>query len=155
MSEHPADPPTPIPHYLAPIRVALGESDLRIVATLRELAAVCAVLHELGLDTANVMLTQRDGSPWLEIDAVAAPEQALTLGETARFALDHGGVVSLALWRYTLAVYRIDEHGAVEDDPVWRPPPPGTTEGSRTDNAGGPGTNPPTGPDPPTSGVPS
>lgn len=129
MSTHPADPPSPIPTWLTPQRMALGASDLRMVATLHELRAVVAVLVLLGLEQANVMLTHRDGSPWIEIDAVAAPEQQLTLGETARFALEQGGVVSLALWRYTLAVYRV-VNGAVEDDPVYRPTNHGGGHGS-------------------------
>lgn len=54
-----------------------------------------------GKEVAGLQLTVENGSPWLQIDA--------------RVYLE--GIIKLALWRATGAVYRVGEDGAVEDDP--------------------------------------
>lgn len=152
---HPADPPTPVPLWLRPQRLALGPGDLRIVLTDFEMRCALDALEELGMVNANVMLTQRDGSPWVEIDAVAQLPANLAFADVEEIAALAEGAARLVLWRYTGAVYRLDEHGAVEDDPIWRPLPSDVVrEEPRSGRAGGP-VNPPTGPAPPTSGLPS
>jgi hypothetical protein len=74
------------------------------------------------------MVTQRDGSPWLEFDVVVPfhmeardhvrqeVEGLPAHDKLATFA--HGGTYRFALWRYTGAVYRVGGDGAVEDDPI-------------------------------------
>lgn len=115
----PADPPTPVPLHLAPIEAPLGPEDLRIVLTTDELRAVVETCEMLDLDLGYVMLTQRDGSPWVEI-AVAETERVARPFDPAT-ATPIRAATKLALWRYTCAVYRLDEFGAVEDDPIFRP----------------------------------
>lgn len=151
---HPADPPTPVPLWLAPQRLALGEGDLRIVLTTFELRCVADALDALGMSNANAMLTQRDGSPWIEIDAVAQLPTNLAYADVEEIAALADGAIRLALWRYTGAVYRIGESGAVDDDPIWRPPSGVITEEPRIGKAGGLA-NPPGEPAPPTQDVPS
>jgi hypothetical protein len=118
----------PIPAHLWPQRGPLGPEDLRAVPSTGELRAIVAALDHEHL-AGWTMLTQRDGSPWLEVD-VAVPFH----GEARDFVrkevadlpsrpdrldgLGPGGVHKFALWRYTGAVYRVGPDGAVEDDPI-------------------------------------
>lgn len=122
MTEHrnPLDPPTPVPSWLWPQPGTLGEYDMRLTATARELYVIGMTLAQLGLADANVMLTQRDGSPWLEIAAVPALEP-VPFSEAVRVDPHALEATHLALWRYTCAVYRVGPDGAVEDDPIARP----------------------------------
>lgn len=108
-----------------------GADDMTLVLERLELAALDAALalveHEeldRGERLANMRLLHRDGSPWLECSAVVTTlphtATATALDELARTELEHARVVRLALWRRTCDVYRLDEHGAVEDDPIYR-----------------------------------
>jgi hypothetical protein len=102
----PFDPPNPIPAWLTPQGGPLfhSDEDLRIVLTVKEFASLATLLGSHGVtfgEWSNVMLTLRDGSPWLEV-AVASG------GHAAQYAL----------WRYTGNVYRVGANGAVEDDPL-------------------------------------
>lgn len=115
-----ADPPNPIPPHLAPIEAPLGEGDLVFVATRDELEAMASLAKAIGMDPSLLRIVHRDGSPWIEFVVVLLDREArawndrvgaLVVAEPQRFAL----------WRYTLAVYRIGSDGAVEDEPVWRP----------------------------------
>jgi hypothetical protein len=109
-----AGPPTPIPAWLQPQRAQLGPDDLCVVITTAELASLSAALElELGIGgvPTQVRIVHREGSPWIEVDA---HRPALEQSERA--------TVRLALWRYTLAVYRVGDDEAVEDDPIWTPP---------------------------------
>jgi hypothetical protein len=117
------DPPCPLPAHLRP-RLVEADDDtvivgnvLRLAATLDELDAAVAALRSLGLRHAQVMLTHRDGSPWLEVDAVQIPRHA---GEAWPDSW-RDAPTRLALWRYTLAVYIVGRDGAVADDPFYRP----------------------------------
>jgi hypothetical protein len=56
------------------------------------------------LDVTKATLIVEPDSPWLCFDVWVHLE----------------GERKFALWRYTGAVYRVDEHGAVEDDPFIR-----------------------------------
>lgn len=118
----PADPPTPVPPFLQPLGVSppLGPGDLLLVATRDELAAICAACVALDLDLSILRVVHRDGSPWIEFVAVRLDRQARAWSEVVGAAAT-GEPQRFALWRYTLAVYRIGDDGAVEDDPVWRP----------------------------------
>jgi hypothetical protein len=100
-----------------PDDVVMVGNDLRLVATLDELEAVVGALRSLELDQAQVMLTHREGSPWLEADAVRVPRHA---GERWPSGWQQAPV-RIALWRYTLAVYVVGPDGAVADDPIYRP----------------------------------
>jgi hypothetical protein len=122
MEEHSSGrEPCPLPEHLRP-RLAgddqqlIHGDDLRFVASLDELEASVAALRALGVEHAQVLLTHRDGSPWIEIDAVPVPETEAGWPE-------HWGQAPhrLALWRYTLAVYVVGPDGAVPDDPIYRP----------------------------------
>jgi hypothetical protein len=105
-----AAPPHPIPPWLAPDAdpPAAGEY-LVMVATAEEWLAIASFIGTLDdmPEGANVRTVWRDGSPWLEID--------LVLGREAH------RVERFVLWRYTLAIHRLGDDGAVEDDPVWTP----------------------------------
>jgi hypothetical protein len=123
------DPPNPIPEHLWPgPHIPLGSDDLRAVPSTAELRTIAKLLDHFHL-AGWTMVTQRDGSPWLEVD-VAVPFH----GEARDFVrrevddlpapadglagLGPGGVHKFAIWRYTGKAYRCDAHGAVEDDPV-------------------------------------
>lgn len=116
------DPPRPLPAHLRPRLVEADDdtivlsNDLRLVASLDELDAAVAALRSLGLGHAQVLITHRDGSPWLEVDAVPVPEHEQgwppSWGEAP---------TRVAVWRYTLAVYVVGPDGAVADDPFYRP----------------------------------
>lgn len=122
------DPPNPIPEHLWPQRGTLGDEDLRMAASTAELRVVARLLDHERL-AGYAMLTQRDGSPWLEVSvAVPAHDESRS---TVRPELDHlpdptdrvaglgpCGVFRFAIWRYTGKAYRVDAHGAVEDDPI-------------------------------------
>lgn len=103
MSADRLDPPNPIPAWLMPLGGPLGDEDLCIVLSSRELEAVAQLLIFERL-MGQLMLTHRDGSPWLEV-AVAVEHPA---PRSARYAI----------WRYTGRVYRVGADGAVEDDPL-------------------------------------
>lgn len=111
---------------------ASSDEVLVLVLERRELAAFEAALalveHELGDGErlANMRLAHRYGSPWLECAAVVTTLPRTTiafdeLAEHARAEVEHARVVRLALWRRTGDVYRLDEHGAVGEDPIYRP----------------------------------
>ena len=123
--------PTPEPDTRTPMagtRAPLGPEDLRTIPSTGELRAIVRVLDHEHL-AGWTALTQRDGSPWLEVDVVVPFH-----GEARDYVrrevddlpsrpdrldgLGPGGTHRFALWRYTGAVYRVDVHGAVEDDPI-------------------------------------
>lgn len=121
-------PPNPIPEHLWPQRAPLGPGDLRAVPSTAELRTIGRVLDHLHL-AGFTMITQRDGSPWLEFDVVVpfhaeARDYArrevddLPAPADGLAGLGPGGVQRFAIWRYTGKVYRCDAHGAVEDDPI-------------------------------------
>lgn len=116
----PADPPTPVPPFLQPIKAPLGPGDLCLVATAAELAALIAATRSLDLDPSLLRIVHRDGSPWIEATAIRLDHEARAWSDRLGAAAI-GEPVELALWRYTLAVYRVGADGAVEDDPFWRP----------------------------------
>lgn len=58
-----------------------------------------ALIHR---DVTNLTINVEKGSPWLSVDAWIYLE----------------GEYRLALWRATGAVYELDEHGAVKEDPL-------------------------------------
>jgi hypothetical protein len=111
-----------LPAHLRPRLVEVDDetvivgNDLRLVASLDELDAAVSALRSLGLKHAQVLITHRDGSPWLEVDAVPVPA---TEAEWPSAWAD--APHRLALWRYTLAVYVVGSDGAVADDPFYRP----------------------------------
>jgi hypothetical protein len=107
------DPP------LAPISGPLGEDDLCMVITSDELAAIVTACHALGIEFATMRLVHRHGSPWIEIGMIEHDRKARVWTETMTMP----GVASvrkLALWRYTLAVYLLED-GAVVEGPIWEP----------------------------------
>jgi hypothetical protein len=113
-------PPRPIPEHLWPKSAPLGPDDLRAIPSTGELRAIVKALdvtHVAGW----VMLTQRDGSPWLEVD-VAVPFEPeardFVRGECGSDDLAPGGIYKFAVWRYTGAVYAVGPDGAVPDDPI-------------------------------------
>jgi hypothetical protein len=123
------DPPNPIPEHLFPgPRVPLGSDDLRAVPSTAELRTIAKLLDHFHL-AGFTMVTQRDGSPWLEVD-VAVPfhfearefvrqeVDDLPAPADGLAGLGPGGVHKFAIWRYTGKAYRCDMHGAVEDDPI-------------------------------------
>jgi hypothetical protein len=112
-------PPTPIPDWLAPLRSPLGPGDLRAVPSTAELRVLVRLLDHEGL-AGWTMITQRDGSPWLEFDVAVPVHAEARDGVRAEVEeLKPGGVVhKFALWRYTGKVYRVGTDGAVEDDPI-------------------------------------
>jgi hypothetical protein len=124
MTDTDLGPPRPLPTYLWPQRGVLGPGDLRTVPSTGELRMMARTLERDHL-AGQLMVTQRDGSPWLEFD-VFVPFH----GEARQYvqrelpkpgALAPGGIYRYALWRYTGAVYRVDHEGAVEDDPILTP----------------------------------
>ena len=121
-------PPYPIPSWLAPIRSPLGPEDLRMVPSTKELRTMVAVLDHEQL-AGWTMVTHRDGSPWVEFDVVVPfhgeardyvrPEVDGLPSRSDRLdGLGPGGTFRFAIWRYTCKAYRVDHHGAVEDDPI-------------------------------------
>jgi hypothetical protein len=108
MSNHGADPPSPLPSWLEPGGGPIGDGDLRFVLSSAELFKIATLLvSEHIWDDTQLILTHRDGSPWIEI-AVAVPLHAEAGPDCRRYAL----------WRYTGNVYRVGADGAVEDDPL-------------------------------------
>lgn len=124
---NPADPPSPVPDYLWPQRGALAGDDQRIAITTEEIRMLTRVLEEEQLSGVT-LVTQREGSPWLELDVAqtfTAPRDRRPITD-ALATLDPdefvdvaaaGRVYRFALWRYTCSVYRVGQDGAVEDDP--------------------------------------
>jgi hypothetical protein len=115
------DPPRPVPEHLWPKQAALGDDDMRAVPSTGELRAIVKALDVTHI-AGWVMLTQRDGSPWLEVDvAVPFHDEArdFVRGECGDpDALAEGGIYKFAVWRYTGAVYPVGPDGAVADDPI-------------------------------------
>jgi hypothetical protein len=115
----PLDPPSPIPHHLHPQRVAIGPEDMRLTLSTLELRAIAAALDHDGV-AGQCLITQRDGSPWVEVDAVTpvlgSSRQAVAGEVTGEMA--PWGTYRYAIWRYTGKVYHCDRYGAVEDDPI-------------------------------------
>ena len=113
--------PRPLPQHLRPRLVPAGDdeivvgNDLRFVCSLAEIVVVQAALTSLDLLHAQVLLTHREGSPWIEIDAVRVPYSA----DEPWPASWGDAPIRLALWRYTLDVYRVGDDGAVGDDPIY------------------------------------
>lgn len=101
---HPAAPPHPLPPHLQPDPMAapLGGGDARVTPTTEELGLIARLFDHLQI-SGQTLLTQREGSPWLELDVA---------GERG------DRVWHFAIWRYTCRVYRVDRTGAVEDDPI-------------------------------------
>lgn len=117
-----ADPPIPVPPWLSPLRSPLGIDDLCLVLSRRELDAIADALDGLGLGDAQLRLVHRDGSPWIELDVVEVPERyVVAFHERVQRLGRERASRRFALWRYTGAVYELDEHGAVPDDPIYRP----------------------------------
>jgi hypothetical protein len=116
--EHALGPPSPIPDWLRPLRSPLGPEDLRVAPSTAELRVIARLLDHERI-AGQALVTMRDGSPWLEID-IAVPMRADTREVVApeMSELAPGGVYRYAIWRYTAKAYRIDEHGAAEDDPI-------------------------------------
>lgn len=113
------DPPSPIPPYLQPIEAPLGDDDLVFVMTSDELMTLAAFLGgDLNLHPSALRIVHRDGSPWIEFAAVPIDRAARVWTEELP-AEALRAPMRFAMWRYTLAVYRIGSDGAVEDDPVW------------------------------------
>lgn len=108
---NPADPPSPIPAYLTPWAgerkgsPPIGPEDMRIAPATNDLVEIARLIEREELQDGQCLVTQRDGSPWIELDVAK-----------------HGDVQRFALWRYTGAIYRIGPFGAVDDDPIQRPP---------------------------------
>lgn len=92
-----------------------GEDLLRFAATTGELRQVVRAFDALGIEHGNVLLTVRDGSPWLEADVATGPVEAIPFPPPDPSVFD---LVRLALWRRTGAVYVVGSDGAVADDPV-------------------------------------
>jgi hypothetical protein len=82
--------------------------------------ALTAAVRSLDLDPSLLRIVHRDGSPWIEATVVRLDREARAWSDSLGAAAI-GEPVELALWRYTLAVYRVGADGAVEDDPFWRP----------------------------------
>jgi hypothetical protein len=114
---NPADPPTPIPSFLYPQPGPIGDGDLVMTATAEEWQRIAELVERVA-NARQVRTLHRDGSPWLEIAVAIGPAQAQTLADAD---LNLYGVERFALWRYTLAVYRVGDDGAVEDDPILPP----------------------------------
>jgi hypothetical protein len=122
-------PPHPIPEHLWPGRTTpLGPEDLRIAPSTGELRVIAQVLDHERI-AGQALVTMRDGSPWLEVDvAVPAMDESrgAVRGEVddlpepfhAVAGLAPPGIYRFAVWRYTGRAYRVDQHGAVEDDPI-------------------------------------
>jgi hypothetical protein len=105
----------PIPRHLHPLSSALEvPDDLIVVLRAEELAQIARAVAAI-VDARSVRVVHRDGSPWIELGVATGPELAEPFppADMSRY-----GVRRLALWRYTLAVYELDEHGAVGDDPI-------------------------------------
>jgi hypothetical protein len=116
-------PPKPIPSWLYPPRTPLGDGDQVLSPSAEELRALAAALGACTGTPLMLRIVHRDGSPWLEFDVATGPEQPpQSLDEATRLAIlsrpSAYSVERFALWRYTLDVYRVDETGAVEDDPI-------------------------------------
>ena len=123
-----ADPPNPIPEHLWPQGGQPGPDDLRVAISTAELRVVARVLDHDRI-AGQAMMTQRDGSPWLEVDVfvpshgeardVMRPEVAyLPEPLDAVAGLAPPGIYRYAIWRFTGRAYRVDRDGAVEDDPI-------------------------------------
>lgn len=104
----------PIPKHLRPLDGPLGLGDLQIVLRTEELERLGRAIA-LVQDARTVRILHRDGSPWVEMDVITAPPDAEPFppADVSRY-----GHESFALWRYTLAVYRVGLDGAVEEDPI-------------------------------------
>ena len=108
-------PPRPMPPYLWPQRdVPLGDDDMVIAPSTAELRVVARLLDAEHL-AGFTRVIMRDGSPWVEVDVVVP---VLELASDGDADTRQPGVYRYAIWRYTGAAYRLDEHGAVEDDPI-------------------------------------
>lgn len=108
---HSRDLPKSIPPYLWPQGTeqgwpdSTGEDALVMVATAEEWLTIARLVATLKPPPGgNVRTLWRDGSPWLEVAVVTgvAPPR----------------VERFAIWRYSLAVHRVRDTGAVEDDPM-------------------------------------
>jgi hypothetical protein len=128
--EHALGPPSPIPDWLYPQRSSLGSEDLRVAPSTAELRVIARLLDHERI-AGQALVTMRAGSPWLEIDVavpalggdrdVVRPEVTPARRPNPRAAplgLAPPGVYRYAIWRYTAKAYRVDVHGAVEDDPI-------------------------------------
>lgn len=121
-------PPRPIPEWLQPQSTPLADDALRIAPSTEELRTIVTLLDYERL-AGQTMVTQRDGSPWLEL-AVVVPEhatprdQAHALGRAPMLPVmpPEPGVYKYAIWRHTCLPYRVGPDGAVEDDPLWETP---------------------------------
>lgn len=121
------EPPRPIPPHLRPYPDEWGAAtypgDLVFVISTDELMAIAAFIGgDMNLHPAILRLVHREGSPWIEFSAVQIDRQARAWTDelSAELLAELGGRVRrFALWRYTLAVYRIEDDGSVGDDPVW------------------------------------
>lgn len=112
--------PSPLPDHLRPLRGALMGDDLRVAVTVDELRSIAAALDVLAVEHGNTLITQRDGSPWLEVDVVRTGRYVESWPPTPEM-LARAKPIRLALWRYTLAVYLVGDDGAVNEDPIYRP----------------------------------
>jgi hypothetical protein len=115
--------PRPIPSWLYPPRTPLGDGDQVLSPSAEELRTMALALDACEGTPLMVRIVHRDGSPWVEFDVATGPERPpQSLDEATRLAIlsrpSAYRVERFALWRYTLDVYRLDESGAVEDDPI-------------------------------------
>lgn len=93
------------------------DGDLRVVPSTEELRCIARLLDHEGL-AGQAMLTQRGGSPWIEV-SVYVPHTVIAFDADALEVVATPGTHRYAIWRYTCAPYRIGSDGAVEDDPIW------------------------------------
>jgi hypothetical protein len=118
-----------VPPHLHPLDGPLGANDMVLSLRVPELLMINEAMVwldrqlEAGSTPLALRIVHRDGSPWVEFAVAVGPVTAIDF-DRARRLLDNGelarrvGTHRFALWRYTLAVYRVGDDGAVEDDPI-------------------------------------
>ena len=112
-----ADPPIPLPPELAPqVKAPLAGADERVALSTEELRALSALLDAERL-SGQTLVTLREGSPWVEL-AVAVPYHVDAPDHPGAEAAVGGRVYRYVLWRYSCAIWRVDEDGALQRDPV-------------------------------------
>jgi hypothetical protein len=124
MPEHHDDvfgPPRPLPDYMQPGSggAPLMGDDLRFALSTKTLRVLARLLDSEQL-AGQVLLTHREGSPWLEI-AVAVPlheEGRVHVAPEVKELASGGLAYKFAIWRYTERIYRVGADGAVEGDPI-------------------------------------
>lgn len=97
-------------HALDKTAGPLYDGDQILNATADELATVVKVAARVKY-ARIVQVVKRLNSPWVEFSVATRAVEAED--EPTAYAVER-----YALWRTTLAVYRIGDDGAVEDDPI-------------------------------------